>query len=65
MPNEEGGVVKEYIAMHEEDFWSSWQREDEKGKEERIAKTESNEEEKGEKRRGERRERNGDSKKKM
>ena len=35
--------------MHEEDFWSSWLREDERGKEERMAKAERNEEEKGEK----------------
>ena len=26
LPNEEGDVVKEYKAMHEEDFWSSWLR---------------------------------------
>ena len=38
--------------MHEENFWSNWLREDERGKEERMAKTEKNEEE--------RRERNGD-----
>ena len=30
LPNEEGDVVKEYKAMHEEDFWSSWLREDER-----------------------------------
>ena len=46
LPNEEGDVVKEYKAMHEEDFWSSWLREDERGKEERLSKAESNEEEK-------------------
>ena len=45
--------------MHEDNFWSSWLREDERGKEERMAKAEKNEEESGEKRRGERRERNG------
>ena len=44
LPDEEGDVVKEDEAMHEDDFWSSWLREDERGKEER------NEEEKGEKR---------------
>ena len=32
---EEGDVVREFQAMHEEDFWSSWVREDEKSKEER------------------------------
>ena len=50
LPNEEGDVVRECKAMHEEDFWSSWIREDERGKEERTAKAEKNEEEKGEKR---------------
>ena len=50
LPNEEGDVVKEYKAMHEEDFWTSWLREDERGKEERMAKAARNEEEKGEKR---------------
>ena len=34
LPNEEGDVVRECKAMHEEDFWSSWLREDEKSKEE-------------------------------
>ena len=38
LPNEEGDVVREYKAMHEEDFWSSWLREDEKSKEERKLK---------------------------
>ena len=52
LPNEEGDVVKDFKAMHEEDFWS-WLREDERGKEERMAKAESNEEEKGEKRKRE------------
>ena len=32
--------MREYKAMHEEDFWSSWLREDERGKEERKAITE-------------------------
>ena len=40
LPHKEGDVVKEFQAMHEEDFWSSWLREDERGKEERMAKTE-------------------------
>ena len=56
--NEEGDVVKELKAVHEEDYWSSWLREDERGKEERKAITEK--EKKEEKGRGERRERNGD-----
>ena len=53
MPNEEGDAVREYRAMHEENFWSSCLREDERGKEERMAKAEKNEEEKGEKRKRE------------
>ena len=33
LPNDEGDVVKEnYKAMHEENFWSSWLRGDERGK---------------------------------
>ena len=51
--------------MHDGNFWGSWLREDEKGKEERMVKAEKNEEEKGEKRKRERRERNGESQKKM
>ena len=51
-PNEEGNVVRECKAMHEEDFWSSWLREDEKSKEERKA-TEGQGEEEGEKRKRE------------
>ena len=39
--------------MHEENFWSNWVREDERGKEERTAKAENSEEEKGEKRKRE------------
>ena len=35
MQNEEGNVVREYEAMHEEDFWSSRLREDEKSEEEK------------------------------
>ena len=31
--------MKEFKAMHEEDFWSSWLREDERGREERKART--------------------------
>ena len=53
LPNEEGDVVREYKAMHEENFWSSWPREDERGKGERTAKAEKKEEEKGEKRKSE------------
>ena len=51
--NEEGGAVREYKAMHEENFWNNWLREDERGKEERTAKTEKKDEGKGEKRKRE------------
>ena len=39
--------------MHEENLWSSWLREDERGKEERMAKAEKNEGERSEKRKRE------------
>ena len=42
--------MREYEAMHEEDFWSSWLREDEKSKEERKAEAEGKGEEEGERR---------------
>ena len=51
LPTEEGDVVRECKAMNEEDFWSSWLREDEKSKEDRKLR-----EKKEEKRGGERRE---------
>ena len=35
LPKEEGDVVREYKAMHEEDFQSSWLREDVEGIKER------------------------------
>ena len=53
LPNEEGDVVRENKAMHKEDFWSSWLREDEKSKEERKAEAEGKGEEEGEKRKRE------------
>ena len=53
LPNEEGDVVREYKAMHEENFRSSWLREEERSKEERMAKAEKNEEENGERRKRE------------
>ena len=40
LPNEEGDAVREYKAMHEENFWSSWLREDERRTEERKAEAE-------------------------
>ena len=42
--------MRESQAMHEEDFWSSWLRGDEKIKEESKAEAEGKGEEKGEKR---------------
>ena len=53
LTDEEGDAVREYRAMREENFWSSRLREDERGKEERMAKAEKNEEKKGEKRKRE------------
>ena len=51
---EEGDAVREYKAMHEENFLSSWEREDARGTEERTAKvSEKIEEERGEKRKRE------------
>ena len=47
LPNVEDDAVREYIAMHEENFWSNWLREDEKREEPRRKK------EKGEKRKRE------------
>ena len=49
LPNAEGDAVREFQATHEENFWSSWLRQDERGKEERMAKADKNEEEGGEK----------------
>ena len=53
LPSEEGDVVNEDKVMHEEDFWSSWPWEDERGKEERMGNAARNDEEKGEKRKRE------------
>ena len=38
LPNEVGDAVREYKAMHEENFWSSWPREEERGKDEKTAR---------------------------
>ena len=38
LPREEGDVIREYNAMHEENFLSSWLREHLVGKEERRRK---------------------------
>ena len=51
--DEEGDAVREYKGMREENFWSSWLREHERGKEEMMAKAEKNEGEEGEKRKRE------------
>ena len=58
----EGDVVREYWAMHEENFLSSWLREDGKNKEERQleADKETKEETGKKRRRGEGREENGE-----
>ena len=54
LPQEEGDVTREYKAMHEENFLSSWLREDGNEKEERIMKIgKKTKEEIGEKRRRE------------
>ena len=53
LPDAEGDAVREHKAVHEDNFWSNWLREDERGKEARTAKADKNEEEKGEKRKRE------------
>ena len=63
LPEGERDVIREFQAMHEENFLSSWLREDGKNKEERIMEVDKEtEEETGRKRmrRGETRERDGD-----
>ena len=42
-PNNVGDAVREYRTMHEKNFWSSWLREEERGKEERTARGRSKE----------------------
>ena len=58
--DEEGDAVREYKAMHEENFWSSWPKEERKVKRKEKPKLREKwkKREKEEKRRGERRERN-------
>ena len=54
LPEEEGDVIREYKAMHEEHFSSSWSREDGREKDEKMVKVSNeNEEERDEKRRRE------------
>ena len=54
LPMEEGHAVREHKAMNEENFLSSWLREDGREKEERMVKVSNeNEEERSEKRRRE------------
>ena len=51
---EEGDATREYMDMHEENFLSSWLREDGREKDERtVDMSNENEEERGEKRRRE------------
>ena len=51
LPEEAGDVIREYKAMHEENFLSSWLREDGKDKEESIMEVDKEtEEETGKKR---------------
>ena len=50
LPNETGDAVREYKATHEQNFCSNWLRENERGKEERMATAETNEDERGVKR---------------
>ena len=62
LPMEEGVIVREYKAMHEEIFLGSWLREDaetKRGKKEGKQGDQRTSEQKEEKRRGERRGRNG------
>ena len=67
LPKDEGDLHREYKAMHEENFLSSWLGEDGKNKEERIM--EADKETKGgkkeDKRRGGNRERDGDRQKRV
>ena len=63
LPNVEGDVVRGKKAMHEEDFGSNWQREDERGgrgDEKQTLSGKKKKTVKEENRRGERRERHGD-----
>ena len=46
-------MEREVLPNEEENFWSKWLREDQRGKEERMGKAERNEEERGEKRKRE------------
>ena len=61
---EEGVVVREYKAMHEENFLSSWLREDRKDGEEKSKgngqEDRRRDEQKADEGRGERRKRNGE-----
>ena len=63
LPKEECDFIREYKAMHEENFLSSWIREDGKEKEVMLETSKETKEEraqKEEKRRGERRQRFGE-----
>ena len=45
LPKEEGDAAREYKSMHDENFLSSWLREDGREKEERTAKVREEKEE--------------------
>ena len=49
LPKEEGDAVREYKAMHEEDFWSNWLRKDRKVEQEKTNLRERKKKEKREK----------------
>ena len=55
LPNEESDVVREYEAVHEEDFWSSWLREDERSEGDRKTKTEDKKKKRAKRGKGKRR----------
>ena len=59
LPKEDGDLLREYQALHEENFLSSWLREDVEGKEEERARL--NEEAKQEESRSGKREVEGES----
>ena len=59
LPEEEGDIIRDYKAMHEEIFLGSWLREEEK--EERILETARRPEKRGAKREEEKRRKKGET----
>ena len=49
LPNEEGDAVREFKAMHEENFWSNWPREMKEAKKKERQKPRRMKKKKGEK----------------